>query len=1557
MNEINWGNFKAKFNNKEQSSFEWLCYLLFCIEFDKNKGVFRYKNQSGIETNQIYHSNEVIGWQAKYYDNKLSDHKKELIETLEKSKRDYPDITKIIFFTNTEWGQGKKENDSKIKKEVEKIALDLNIKIEWRTASFFESPFVTINNKDIAKYFFSLEKSISDLIEDKIKHTECILFSIKTHIYFNENKIEIDRTKIVNDLKKELYAKNIIILSGVGGVGKTAVIKKLYDEIKNKNPIYLFKATEFNINDINKLFDNFSFNDFVDAHEYEKEKIIIIDSVENSLYFENKSSLNNFITILIKNDWKIIFTARGYYLEDLYNDFIDIYQITPSKFHIDNLNTSELNILAFKNDFEITSDEKLQNLIKNPFYLNYYLQFYKKNEKFNYIQFKEKLWNSIIKKGNPGREQLFLTIAYKKANENQFFINFDGSNFSLLREIVQDEIIGYETAGYFITHDIYEELALEKIIDSEFIKKENNEDFFNKIGNTLSIRRSFRNWMSEKLLLDDIVVKQFIEEIIEGRDNWFWNDEILVSILLSDYSENFFDIFKNKILNKNQDLIKRITFMLRIACKEVDSDIFKQLGIKTINIFSIQYILTQPKGNGWNSFIKFIFNNMDEIGIENIDFIIPVIYEYNNKYKEGETVKLSSLIAIKYYKFLIENNYIYSNDDFKIKLLHTIFNGASEIKEELEIVFKEIIKNKWKKYRDPYYIFSKEILTTFSGVVVSKTIPEYVLKLNELFFSADTKKLNNYNEYHDEIEKYFGIDSNIKFYPVSAYQTQIFFLLRFSFQNTIDFILKFTNNSINSFTRSRLAKNEIEEIEIFIDKNSSVKQYISNRLWCMHRGTQVAPDFLKSIHMALEKYLFEDAKVYEVEKLENILLYLIKNSKSSSITSIVASIVIAYPEKTFNIAKILFRTKELFFYDKNRLVLDQSSPKSFLGIFGFDTKNKIHEDERLESDKLKHRTIDLEFIFLKYQYFKENDITELDFEYRLKTLYKILDIHHSKLKKIFNESELDKNWKLCLARIDKRIIEVISEKTDVGTTILFIPKIEKNLKEYSDKSLEKYSNATKYLSLKMWADFKLENNEKHKQHTVYENDPVLALNQAKEIINLCQENKNDNFKFMNQSTPTYVFSTLIKYYFEYLSIEDKVYCKNYLIDIASLFFKSNYQYQAIDGVQISISILPILIREFPEDNDSLKTILLLSLFDDTSIGFNGKFSNYAIQAIRNILWEISPDDANSILCGYLSLKIKYDKLKSKIRQNNYEKFDLIVEFLKEEDYIIKKVISNEISFNDLKNISDLKLGILNTVFQLVPLKTENKDHKKIVLIIIDSFVKVMLSEKSKNEVDYVTKHTFLERFAYFILSSHEDDIEIYLNYFISNFKNSEIISDLLKEIILAEDLLNTYSVFWKIWDLFYNPIVELCKKENDYWYMKDIIKSYLFANTTWEEKTISWNTLKNNDTLFFSKIIDDIGYSSHVFYSISKLLNDIGSRYDFKGVIWINKMLENEILYKSKPESNTIYYIENFIKKYIYKNRECIRKTKKLKIEVISILNYLVENNSVSGYMLRESIL
>lgn len=1578
MIKPNWVIFRAKFSENPQSNFEWFCYLLFCKEFDKPFGIFRFKNQAAIETNPIEKGDEVIGWQAKFYDTSLSIHKNDLVSTIEKAKRDYPNITKLLFYSNQEWGQNKGKNPQGLM-DAEQKAKKLNIILEWRTASYFESEFVSVDNELFVKHFFSNNKSIFDLIEEQQKHTENILSQIQKNISFNNQYFEINRNKQLAELKDA--SQQISILSGIGGVGKTVLIKKLYEQVKEQAPFIVFKATEFELRSINDLYTDFSFYDFTQVYKCEETKIVVIDSAEKLLDLKNHDPFKEFLSVLIKDKWKIIFTTRNNYLEDLNYQFFEIYNIAPLNISVNNLELEELSKISEEHSFSLPKDEKLLELIRNPFYLNEYLKFYKDKEELEYSGFKNKLWNKNIKKSKPERERCFLQTAFERANTGQFFISPNCDSNTLDNELVRDGILGYEIAGYFITHDIYEEWGLEKIIESEFLKKISNQDFFEKIGQSLPIRRSFRNWLSEKLLLENDDIKSFIAEIIESKEiESFLKDEILVSVLLSNYSKVFFDFFKDGLLYDEQTLLRKLTFILRIACKEVDDDFFKQLGIKNLNLFSLKYILTKPKGQGWGNLIKFVFDNIESIGIENINFILPIIHDWNSKIKEGETTRLSSLIALQYYQWIICEDVYFSRDDTKEHLLQTILYGSSEIEDELKDIFDEILNNKWKNYRDPYNDLSKIILTKLDGVFVSKVLPEYVLKLADLFWSYTEKEKDHFYRSQIDTEQYFGLESNHSdYHPASAYQTPIYWLLQFHLKGTIDFILSFTNKSVQKYAISGF-DNSVQKVDIYLDDENKRSQYISHCLWNLYRGTgsPVSPYLLQSIHMALEKYFLEMGEKIESNTLESCLLYILKNSESASISSVVASIVLAYPEKTFNVAKILFKTKEFVLNDTTRLVSEHSSKSLYsIGLnWGINT-SEFYVEERIKTCKDKHRKLSLEHLLLNYQLFRSEGVDEREAEERQKELWKILDDYYQELPVESEQSESDKTWRLFLARMDRRKMNITTEKTDEGIAIQFNPEIESDLKEYSEESLARSSELMKFTSLKLWAEFKSNNDEKYKKYDKYENDPLLALQEVKDILEKLkviksleiyklQHSEEESFFLFNHSIPAYVCSVLINNHLDELSAEERFFCKDIILEVATFSLDPNYQYQISDGVEPAFSSLPTLIEVFPEEKENIKIILLLSLFNDSYVGgmlSSESFSIFPIIAIQK-LWDNNFSDAQSLLLGYLLLRPKYDDLSKIIREENYKKGvygsnsdQLLKRFIDHNEEELQCVVENKILLSALKDIEKYDLSILRTAMRMIPQRTDNNDHKTIAKAVISAFAEKFGLDDRDDKIDYQVKHDFLQTYTYFVLNSPKDEIQDYLKPFIDNFNSSESIADLFQEFVLTEDKLNTYDNFWFVWNTFKEKIVDICKEGDERWYVSKIVKSYLYATVPWKESAKEWHSLKDKNKRFFAELSNKIGHCPSFLYAISKLLNDIGSHYIDDGVLWISIILRNsQDIADKNLEANTIYYLENFTRKYTFRNREKIKKIKAIKDNLLLILDFLIEKGSVVGYMLRESI-
>lgn len=57
---MNWKAFGLKYDKRETWAFEQMSYLLFCAEFNNRIGLFRYKNQTGIETEPIEKDENIM---------------------------------------------------------------------------------------------------------------------------------------------------------------------------------------------------------------------------------------------------------------------------------------------------------------------------------------------------------------------------------------------------------------------------------------------------------------------------------------------------------------------------------------------------------------------------------------------------------------------------------------------------------------------------------------------------------------------------------------------------------------------------------------------------------------------------------------------------------------------------------------------------------------------------------------------------------------------------------------------------------------------------------------------------------------------------------------------------------------------------------------------------------------------------------------------------------------------------------------------------------------------------------------------------------------------------------------------------------------------------------------------------------------------------------------------------------------------------------------------------------------------------------------------------------
>ena len=172
---VDWDVFHYKNMGKQEQMFEKMTYYLFCDEYHQPFGIEKYYNQVGIETMPIQFKNKEIGFQSKYYapSTKLSNKKGEIIEFIYKIHEKYPKLSILVIYLNKEFGMSTKKDKIKpsMQEEIEVLAKELGIEIQWKFPSQIEKQLMENQNKTIRELFFRQDQSIEQAIEQMSFHT------------------------------------------------------------------------------------------------------------------------------------------------------------------------------------------------------------------------------------------------------------------------------------------------------------------------------------------------------------------------------------------------------------------------------------------------------------------------------------------------------------------------------------------------------------------------------------------------------------------------------------------------------------------------------------------------------------------------------------------------------------------------------------------------------------------------------------------------------------------------------------------------------------------------------------------------------------------------------------------------------------------------------------------------------------------------------------------------------------------------------------------------------------------------------------------------------------------------------------------------------------------------------------------------------------------------------------------------------------------------------------------------------------------------------------------
>ena len=1541
---LNWNLFNILHPNASLS-FEEMCYFLFCEQFNQPYGIFRYKNQAGIETEPIEYEGMHIGFQSKYITD-INSSVTDICDSINKAKKHNPLLDQYYLYINREFSEGKKDKKPHAQMKIESCAKENHLELIWMLPSNLEYLLHQRQNEYIFEIFFTEHNGLDKLIEEQQILRNRQLSLIKAEIIYNDQSIKIDRSATIAALDEHINQGHNIIISGEGGAGKTAIIKE-YIEQHSAYPILFTKASaiyEFEALDIRS---SFNINRINKAYGDQKIKIFVVDSAEYLLDAQDGEAIQTNLNELQKSGWTIVMTSRKNRLRELMLLLQNIYHLNANNLNVEILSPQELVAIANKYQIVLPRNQYLQDRIRNPFYLNEYLLQLNDNIDATINTFNQNVWNGRIcqyyksAKGKK-RENCMMSLAKTRATTQSFYIEYE--NDDIIESLVEDEIIGYDSkrAQYFISHDIFEELSLRRWIDINYNRMKDDftaSRFFTTIGEALALRRAFRLWLSDKLIVDDSDVRLIISCVSDANSTipQFWVDEIITAIILSPYVSSFFEKNEEFLIANDFELFQKLLFILNISGVDYKEDSHKA-GNAPVMI---------PVGDGWKCAINFI-DSHKEIFQLNSALCLDTLIKWTLKTQEGEITKTAGRIALHMLKESEEN---WSNrSPEKLKIYTIIENSAKTIVSDLnDLIESKLDNQKSNKVQDSYYAFFEYIITdSLRAANIIQACPSTVLKICSRLWSANPQNNKSYFE-RDTLEFHYGIANkyNHGYFPANAYNTPILYALNSAPLETLKFVISFINQVSQNYKNNPWQDYTVDEVELQFTNGFTVNQSHSQFFWNAYRGTSspVMPYLIQSVLMALEKFLLQCGKEFESSLVEKILLDILSKSKSSMLTAVVASVVVAYPDKFFNIACILFQSIEYIAADNIRGLSETHVMSISSGKYP-----AFYQKAQYESNQLPHRKMTLEQICFNYQFVGVKGESEENNRNHLLRIYSIIDKLTENLQK---NQEKSIEYEVLIARIDRRKNkpQIISEK-DNQVLVQFETQLAPEVKQRSESVLIKAADDLKYTQLYFWSRYKSEGNEKVKESSFaqYEEHPLKALDEAKEIVKAISS--GTSLMTIDSYAPRYIGYIMLRDYFDLLTEDDALFCRDVILSVLKNAIYEKEPDAFDDGFEECVKASFIIYERFEDLRDDL-LLLYIALLTDKRERSN-KYS-------WEILSELSNNDTihpvyRILIDKLIHLYIRYIPLYKKLCNENSTEWGLSIR-----PVVIPKFFEQMKSPNpQLEETEYIRLATTIgsedavALLSIIPRRTSNDFNLKIIESIMPSLSQLLL--EGREEYNFTIRHTAYRYLATFLLARNSEEQAQFLLPFLQVLPQSNDVIYLLSEFVSEADKVNNPDSFWNIWNLLYDPIV---KQRIGGYNRREILMNY-FLGENWKETARSWHSLREKDLVFYDSLVKDIDVADvpTLLFVINCNMQRIAYPYPNRSVDWIYDIIGRLGMHpRENLISGTIRLLEDNMTNYVKNNRERVKKDSKLRKKLTEILSFAVAQGSAQAYTIRETII
>ncbi len=886
---------------------------------------------------------------------------------------------------------------------------------------------------DLRRIHGALSGNEERMLRSLKEHTAPVLKKIRSTI---GTDFHLERGALVQSVMDEFESAQVVIVSGPAGCGKSAIGKDVAVRMANDHFVFGFRVEEFAQPHIDAVLNAAQIPGNAEALaailSAQTRKFVLIESVERLL---EKTTRDAFSDLMLQAsadpDMRLVLTCRDYSTEQVRDSFLRPSGLSHSVITIPALDDAELTEVsqAVPALAEPLKNDRLRNILRNPYFLDKAIQIpwadgrpVPESER----DFRLLFWRQVVRdeSGLPlgmarRREDALQQIAVHRARALSEYVSTTNLDPEVVASLKRDSLIASpENSSSLVAtaHDVLEDWAILQWLDE--LQQANTaslQALSTAIGTHPAIRRSYRKWLAELLEREPASADRLFVAVTSGSGaSAQFRHDTLVSLLKAPLAPELLLRHETEITANDNTTLRLIIHLLRVACVATPDWLHGASGQGSL--FNV------PEGPAWTAVLKLVHDGLQRFTAADHMLLLGLVEDAVRGVSWwAPDLNGAELVGGIGYTLLPEFDN-YRSEGARRRLLKVIV----KIPRADPIRFESVLRGKVTSDRSRDLVAEElqDILFTGpEGSLAARYLPELIASVATEYLLQTDEALQS-DEYHShsiDIDIHFGVkDLRHEFLPASAIRGPWIPLLRHHPRVGLELYFKVFNYSIDWYVHPR-ASDPLEpawETELRYADGTTIKQWGNGRLWNCYRGVSVSPYVLQSMLMALEMWLLEVAEARPGD-LDRLLLRILRNSQSASLSAVVASVATAHPRLSGEALLVLLSAPDFIHFDGQRMA-SESRATSLNRMFpDLQADKKLYREERERANALPHRKHDL-----------EGAIANLQLGPLAPRVHELIDRHLAALPKGDRRNQSDLVWQLALQRMDLRQY-TISEATDV----------------------------------------------------------------------------------------------------------------------------------------------------------------------------------------------------------------------------------------------------------------------------------------------------------------------------------------------------------------------------------------------------------------------------------------------------------------------------------------------------------------------------------------------